>query len=126
AELQRLYEVLDVTFECWQGEAFFEDKMEPVVAAFQEKGLAVESEGALVVPLEEAGLTVPLMLRKSDGTSTYATRDLAAALYRIREYGASLVVYAVGAEQRLHFQQLFAALGRLGVSEARFVHVDFG
>src|SRR5206468_10388368 len=115
-----------VTFDSWNGEAFFEDKMEPVVAMFREKGLAVESEGAFVVPLEEYGITVPLMLRKSDGTSTYATRDLTAALYRIQEYGASLLVYVVGAEQRFHFQQLFAALGRLGVTEARFAHVDFG
>lgn len=126
AELKRLYEVLDVDFESWDGEAFFEDKMEPVVTAFQEKGLAVESEGALVVPLEDHGLTVPLMLRKTDGTSTYATRDLAAALYRMREYGASLIVYVVGADQRLHFQQLFGALERLGATQARCVHVDFG
>jgi arginyl-tRNA synthetase len=126
AELRRLYDVLGVTFDSWDGEAFFEDKMEPVVAAFREKGLAVESEGALVVPLEEQGVKVPLMLRKRDGTSTYATRDLAAALYRIREYGANLIVYVVGAEQRLHFQQLFGALARLGVGDTRFVHVDFG
>jgi arginyl-tRNA synthetase len=125
-ELRRIYDLLGVTFDSWDGEAFFEDKMEPVVAAFQAKGLAVESEGALVVPLEEKGIKVPLMLRKRDGTSTYATRDLAAALYRIREYGASLLVYAVGADQKLHFQQLFGALERLGVTEARFVHVDFG
>jgi arginyl-tRNA synthetase len=125
-ELQRIYELLSVTFDSWDGEAFFEDKMAPVVAAFEAKGLAVESESALVVPLEEKGVKVPLMLRKRDGTSTYATRDLAAALYRIREYGASLIVYAVGADQKLHFQQLFGALDRLGVTEARFVHVDFG
>jgi arginyl-tRNA synthetase len=125
-ELRRIYDLLDVSFDSWDGEAFFEDKMEPVVAAFVEKGLAVESEGALVVPLEEQGIKVPLMLRKRDGTSTYATRDLAAALYRIREYGASLLVYAVGADQKLHFQQLFGALERLGVTGARFVHVEFG
>jgi arginyl-tRNA synthetase len=132
SELRRLYELLGVTFDSWDGEAFFEDKMEPVVAAFREKGLAVESEGALVVPLEEQGVKVPLMLRKRDGTSTYATRDLAAALYRIREYGANLIVYVVGADQKLHFQQLFGALSRLGrgcagaLGETRLVHVDFG
>lgn len=126
AELRRIYDLLGVTFDSWDGEAFFEDKLEPVIAAFVEKGLAIESEGALVVPLEESGFKVPLMLRKRDGASTYATRDLAAALYRRQQYGASLLLYVVGADQKLHFQQLFAALERLGITDTRCVHVDFG
>ncbi len=100
--------------------------MAPVVAAAEQRGLAVESEGALVVPLEDAGIRVPLMLRKRDGASTYATRDLAAALYRIREYSPSLILYVVGGDQRLHFQQVFETLRRLGCGDTRFVHVDFG
>jgi arginyl-tRNA synthetase len=126
-ELERIYALLGVRFDSWHGEAFFEDKMAPVVAEAEAKGLAVESDGALVIPLDAARIRVPLMLRKRDGTSTYATRDLAAALYRIREYGPSLMLYAVGTDQKLHFQQLFEALRLLGHADPpRYVHVDFG
>lgn len=125
-ELRRIYELLGVEFDSWAGEAFFEDKMEPVVEEATAKGLAVESEGALVIPLEDAGIAVPLMLRKRDGTSTYATRDMAAATYRMREYRPDLILYVVAHQQELHFRQLFEALRRLGYGETRCVHADFG
>ncbi|MEZ5989095.1 MAG: arginine--tRNA ligase [Planctomycetota bacterium] len=118
------YDRLGVTFEHVTGESFYEDKMDAVIRTLEAAGLAVESEGALVVELE--GMP-PCILRKSDGTTIYATRDLAALAYRRETFGFDRALYVVGQEQKLHFRQLEAVLERLGWPEAAHVeHVDFG
>ena len=120
------YNRLNVEFEHYLGESFYNDKMEPVVAELQEKGLLVESEGAEVVDLSRWDMP-PCIIRKSDGATIYATRDLAAALYRHDQLEADTLLYVVGAEQKLHFAQLFKVLelmGRTWAADCR--HVAFG
>ena len=126
AEFQKTYDLLDVTFDYTLGESFYEDKMAEVVEEAVRRGVAVEDQGALIVRLDDAGLDTPLILRRSDGATLYATRDLATAIYRIRTFHPAKILYVVGADQRLHFKQLFATLRRLGHDQAEYVHVDFG
>ena len=120
------YGRLGVEFDHVTGESFYEDKMEATIEAIEAAGIATVSEGALVVDLSEEGLP-PCILRKSDGTTIYATRDLAALFYRRETYGFDRLLYVVGQEQKLHFRQLKLVLDKLGWSEAGQVeHVDFG
>lgn len=125
-EFKRIYDLLGVTFDSYQGEAFYNDKLDAAVDAVRAKGLAKESQGALVVDLEKWKMP-PCLLRKSDDASLYATRDIAAATYRHDHYGADRLLYVVGADQKLHFRQLFKVLELMGYEWAsRCVHVDFG
>lgn len=125
-EFKRIYRFLGIEFDSYDGESFYNDRIDDVIALVKEKGLARESEGALVVDLEEHGLP-PSLLRKTDGTTLYATRDLAAAIYRYNTYKFDRMLYVVGAEQSLYFQQLFKVLELLGFDWAeRCVHVAFG
>ncbi|WAH36599.1 arginine--tRNA ligase [Alicyclobacillus dauci] len=120
------YDLLGVQFDHYLGESFYNDKMEPVVQELRDKGLLVKDEGAEVVDLSAYDMP-PAIIKKSDGTSIYATRDLAAADYRHRNLGADKLVYVVGGEQRLHFQQLFKVLELMGRSYANnCTHVAFG
>ncbi|MFQ5503369.1 MAG: arginine--tRNA ligase [Planctomycetota bacterium] len=120
------YGRLGVEFDAITGESFYEDKMEGTIRAIQDAGAASLSEGALVVDLREEGLP-PCMLRKSDGTTIYATRDLAALFYRRETYRFDRALYVVGSEQKLYFRQLKLVLKKLGWPEADSVeHVDFG
>ncbi len=112
AEFDRIYRKLGVTFDHFTGESFYNDKMEAVIEHARATGVAVESEGALVIEVGED--VPPVMLLKSNQTTTYHTRDLAAALYRHETYRSNRLYYIVGEPQRLHFQQLFAALSRMG------------
>jgi arginyl-tRNA synthetase len=124
-EFHVFYAELGVGFESEDGEAFFNDKMEPALQRLQDRGLTEMSEGALVVPMGED--KPPALLRKSDGATLYMTRDLAAALYRAETYKPDQVLYVVGQEQRDHFTQLFTILERLDPEhKTRFVHVVFG
>ncbi len=123
-EFKRIYEILGVEFDSYNGEAFAQDKIEPAIALCEKKKLAKIDDGALVVPLK--GFEIPLMLRKSDGATTYASRDLASLLYRISTYKPGKLVYVVGREQCLHFQQLFTLAELLGSKQDLFAHVDFG
>lgn len=125
-EIDHIYRELGVSFEHVTGESFYEDKMSSVIERIEGKGLAEESEGALIVPLKEHGIKQPLLLRKKDGSSLYATRDLSAAIYRTETYHPAKIIYVVGSEQRLHFQQFFKVLELLGYPADLFVHVDFG
>jgi len=126
AEFQRTYDRLGIAFDLVRGESFYEPLLEETVARAEAAGVTELSEGALIVRLEEQGLP-PCLLRKSDGTTLYATRDLAAALHRRESLGFDLCLYVVGGEQRLHFKQLKAVLERMGIDWAeRIVHVDFG
>jgi len=121
------YGRLGVTFDHITGESFFEDKMEAAMQRVEQAGVLEESEGAEVVTLKELGIKVPCLLRKSDGTTLYHTRDLAAAFYRQEQYHPDRILYIVGAEQKLHFAQLKGVLQKMKEPVADAVeHVPFG
>ena len=125
-EFNRIYELMGITFDSTHGEAFYNDKMERVVNLLEEKNLLTESEGAMVVELEDDTLP-PCLIKKKDGATLYATRDLAAALYRYETYGFSKALYVVGNEQSLHFKQLFEVLKKMGFEWAEHMHhINFG
>ncbi len=124
-EFRRIYEILDVAFDTYHGEAFYNPLLQETITKFEKAKLTKISDGALIVDLEKYKLP-PVLLRKSDGTTTYHTRDLAAAFYRLRHYKPIKVIYVVGSEQKLHFQQLFKVLELAGVKKELFMHVDFG
>lgn len=126
-EFNRLYTELDVSFDSYNGEAFYNDKMDEIVDLLTEKGLLVESQGAQVVNLEKYGIEHPALIKKSDGATLYITRDLAAALYRKRTYDFAQSIYVVGNEQSAHFKQLKAVLKEMGYDWSDdMVHVAFG
>lgn len=124
-EFQRIYDLLGVSFDSYNGEAYYNDKMEPAVQELENKGLLVKSEGAMVVELEEN--MPPCLIKKSDGATLYATRDLAAALDRKRTYDFVKSIYVVGNEQSLHFTQIKKVLNKMGHDWANDItHVPFG
>ncbi|MFV8210733.1 arginine--tRNA ligase [Streptococcus pluranimalium] len=126
-EFNRLYKELDVSFDSYNGEAFYNDKMDEVVDLLAEKGLLQESQGAQVVNLEKYGIEHPALIKKSDGATLYITRDLAAALYRKRTYDFAKSIYVVGNEQSAHFKQLKAVLKEMGYDWSDDMeHVAFG
>ena len=125
-DTQRVYDLLGVSFDSYNGEAFYNDKMGPVVDELREKGLLVESQGAQVVQLEEYGMPPALVLR-SDGATLYITRDLAAAFYRHNTYHFYKCLYVVAYQQNLHFKQLFKILELMGHDWYKGMeHVSFG
>lgn len=125
-EVGKVYEKLNITFDSYAGESFYNDKMQPVVDELNEKGLLVESDGAKVVMLDEYGMP-PCIILRSDGASLYATRDLAAAFYRKNTYNFDKCLYVVAYQQDLHFKQLFKVLELMGKEWAKdMVHVSFG
>ncbi|WP_273852394.1 arginine--tRNA ligase [Guptibacillus spartinae] len=124
-EFNRIYELMGITFDSTHGEAFYNDKMQRVVDMLEAKKLLVESEGAMVVELGEHH--PPCLIKKKDGASLYATRDLAAAIYRYETYGFTQSLYVVGNEQSLHFTQLIQVLKKLGFDWANHMrHINFG
>lgn len=123
-EFNKIYQLLGITFDSNDGEAFFNDKMGRVVELLKEKQLLVESEGAQVVELEDFP---PCLIKKKDGATLYATRDLAAAIYRQENYHFVKSLYVVGNEQTLHFKQLFQVLEKMGYDWAEgMAHIPFG
>lgn len=123
AEFESIWAQLNCTFDETQGEAFYTDKMMPVVEELKEKDILEEDEGALIVRFtKEEGIETPAIILKSDGTTIYATRDLAAALYRKQKYNFDRMLYEVGGEQQLHFKQVFAILKRAGYDWADECH----
>ncbi len=120
-EFSRIYKLLGVEFESENGESFYNDKIDGAIEAFSK--VSETDDGALIVRLE--GNIPPLMLRKSNGSSTYAARDAAAALYRLATYKPHRLIYVVG-QQGLHFRQVFGGLARIGKDAERFTYVDFG
>ena len=126
-EFNRLYNELGVSFDSFNGEAFYNDKMDEVVDILTEKGLLEESQGAQVVNLEKYGIEHPALIKKSDGATLYITRDLAAALYRKRTYDFAKAIYVVGNEQSAHFKQLKAVLNEMDFEwNEDITHVPFG
>ncbi|KAB7671989.1 arginine--tRNA ligase [Bacillus sp. B1-b2] len=123
-EFQKIYTLLGITFDSDHGEAFYNDKMNKVVELLEDKQLLVESDGAKVVELEEFP---PCLIKKRDGSTLYATRDLAAAIYRQENYQFVKSLYVVGNEQTLHFKQLFQVLQKMGYNWAEgMAHIPFG
>lgn len=121
------YDRLGVTFDHITGESFFEDKMAGAMERVTKAGVLEESDGAEVVWLKEQGIKQPCILRKSDGTTLYHTRDLAAVFYREQTFSPTRILYVVGAEQKLHFDQLKGVLKKMkeGIADA-VEHVPFG
>ncbi|MDR0928769.1 MAG: arginine--tRNA ligase [Oscillospiraceae bacterium] len=125
-DAERVYDKLGVTFDHYTGESFYSDKTARVVQLLTDKGLLIESEGAQVVDLEAEGMP-PCLILKSDGTSLYHTRDIAAALYRQETYHFYKSLYVVAYQQDLHFRQLFKVMEKMGYPWAKdMVHVSFG
>ncbi len=126
AYVKTIYERLHITFDSYLGERFYTDKMQPVVDELKEKGLLKESEGAQIVDLEPYGMP-PCLILRSDGASLYATRDLAAAIYRKNTYDFDKCLYVVAYQQNLHFKQFFKVLELMGKEWAKdLVHVAYG
>ena len=123
-EFNRMYDKLGVKFDTYRGESYYNDTMPGVVARLQEMGLAVESEGALVVNLESENLGVAIV-RKSDGGYNYTTSDLACVKVRTEEYDPERIIYVTDARQQLHFKQWFNIAGKMGYT-TKLVHVPFG
>ena len=125
-EFKRVYDMLGVSFDSYNGEAFYSDKMDEVVDILREKGILTESEGAQVVDLSDMNIP-PCIILKSDGATIYATRDIAAALYRHRTYNFDKNIYVVGLPQSLHFKQIFETMKRAGWEWSKDCHhVGFG
>ncbi len=125
-EFERVYRRLGVEFDLVSSESAYNEEVEPTLRRLQQQGVAQQSQGALIVPLYEEGLP-PCLVRKSDGASLYAARDIPAALRRWEKYHFARMLYVVGNEQSLHFRQLKAVLKRMGQQWAeRIVHVNFG
>ncbi len=127
-EFQRVYDLLGVKFDSLNGEAFYSDKMDEVVEKLESKGVLKDSEGAKIVDLEDKDLGV-CMIKKSNGSTIYATRDLAAILYRSRAYDFDKCLYVVAYEQNLHFKQIFEVAKYLDIPDKclnGLEHVAYG
>lgn len=128
-EFEKIYEELNIKFDEYDGEAFYSDKIPEVLEILEKSGALVESEGAKIIDLNDQGIDSPIMVQKSNGSSIYATRDLATILYRTRKYNYDKNIYVVGNEQGLYFRQLFAASKYLGI-EQKYIdgleHVGYG
>jgi len=125
-EYQKVYDLLGVKFDSYNGESFFNDKMEPVIKELDEKGLLKESQGAKIVDLEDEGMP-PCLILKTDGSTLYATRDITAAIYRKNTYDFHKCIYVTGVSQSLHFKQWFKVIEKMGYDWHKdLYHVPFG
>ncbi|MBR4260819.1 MAG: arginine--tRNA ligase [Clostridia bacterium] len=128
-EFQKVYDLLGSKFDSWNGEAFYSDKMPEVIDILEKTGKLVESQGAKIIDLEDKGINTPIIIKKSNDSTTYATRDLAAILYRARTYDFDKALYVTSYEQVLHFKQVFETAKLLGLDEKYtngLEHVSFG
>ncbi len=125
-EVDKIYKLLNVSFDSYAGESFYNDKMSPVVSELKEKNLLKVSDGASIVDLEDYNMP-PCLILKSDGSTLYATRDIAAALYRKKTYDFDKCLYVVAYQQNLHFKQFFKVVELMGREWAKdLVHVAYG
>ena len=125
-EFRRIYDLIGVDFDTYNGEAFYQQFISDTIKTIEQKGITKISDGALIVDLKEYGMP-PCLLRKSDGATLYAARDIAAAIHRYNTYKFTKLIYVVGADQKLHFRQFFKVLELMGYSWAKdCIHVDFG
>ena len=128
-EFQKIYDMLGSKFDSWNGEAFYADKTDEVIEILTQKGVLKESQGAMVVDLADKGIDTPCIICKSNGSTIYATRDLASILYRARTYDFDKALYVTSYEQNLHFKQIFEVAKLLGLDEKYtngLVHVPYG
>jgi len=127
-EFYKIYDLLDVKFDSLNGEAFYADKMQEIIDLLEKSGRLEESQGAKIIDLSDKNMS-PCIICKSNGSSIYATRDLAAILYRTREYNFDKCLYVVAYEQNLHFKQIFEVAKLLGIDE-KYIngleHVSYG
>ena len=126
-EYKRIYKMLNMDFDHYTGESFYRDKTAAVVEELKEKNLLKESEGAMIVDLDEYDMA-PCLVMKKDGSSIYATRDLAAIFYCKKEYNFDKCIYVTGLEQKLHFAQVFKVVELMGYEWAKenLIHVPYG
>lgn len=127
-EFQKVYDLLDIHFDSLNGEAFYSDKMQEIIDILDRSGKLVESEGARVINLDDKQMP-PCLIEKSNGSTTYATRDLAAIMYRARTYNFDKALYVTSYEQILHFRQIFEVAKLLGLDEKYIdglTHIPFG
>lgn len=125
-EVQKVYDRLGVQFDSYAGESFYNDKMQPILDELTQKGLLVKSDNADVVLLDDEKMP-PCLLRKADGATLYATRDIAAAFYRKKEYDFYKCLYVVAYQQNLHFKQWFEVVHKMGYEWAKDLeHIAFG
>ncbi len=126
AEFKKTYELIGADFESWLGESFYYDKTDAVVKELREKNLLTVDDGASIVDLEKYGMN-PCLILNSDGSTIYATRDIAAAIYRKKTYNFDKCIYVTSAGQSLHFAQFFKVIELMGYSFAKdLIHVPFG
>jgi arginyl-tRNA synthetase len=126
SDFQRVYKMLDISFDSYAGESFYDKYINETIEKIKKRGLSEISQDALIVDLEKYGLPVCL-LKKKDEATLYATRDITAAIYRYDTYHFHKLLYVVGSAQKLHFQQVFKVLELMGYQWAKdLVHVDFG
>lgn len=128
-EFQKIYDLLGSKFDSWNGEAFYADKTDEVIRILNDKGVLKESEGAMIVDLSDVGIDTPCIVCKSNGSTIYATRDLAAILYRARTYDYDKCIYVTSYEQNLHFKQIFEVAKYFGLDEKYtkgLEHVPYG
>lgn len=125
-ESEQIYKLLNVSFDSYNGEAFYNDKMDTVVKELEGKGLLIEDQGAKIVELGDS--IPPALIKRSDGGTLYITRDLAAVFWRKKEYNFDKALYVVGGEQKLHFTQLKGVLAKMGHEDLAdsITHVNFG
>ncbi len=125
-ESEQIYKLLNVSFDSYNGEAFYNDKMDGVLKELEDKGLLVEDQGAKIVDLGDS--IPPALIKRSDGGTLYITRDLAAVFWRKKEYNFDKALYVVGGEQKLHFTQLKGVLEKMGHKDLAdsITHVNFG
>jgi len=124
-EFNRIYKLLSIKFDYSIGESFYSRKARILLREIQKKGLAKKSEGALIMEFPDSNLP-PALLLKSDGSTTYFLRDLAAVKYRLKKWHPKMIIYEVGADQSLHFRQLFQAVKLLKWDEVKLVHIAHG
>lgn len=125
-EFEKVYKMLNIKFDSYAGESFYSDKIPAAVAQLEEKGLLKESQNSIIVDLDQFGLA-PALVKKSDGSTLYITRDIAAALYRKDTYDFYKCLYVVASQQDLHFKQLFKVMELMGNQWAQnCIHVQFG
>ena len=125
-EFNRVYKMLNIEFDSFAGESFYSDKMPRVIDELNEKGLMKESDGAYLVDLEQYGMP-PALIQKSDGSTLYTTRDIAAAIYRKENYDFNKNIYVVASQQNLHFKQWFKVVELMGYDWAKdCIHIPFG
>jgi len=128
-DFDRVYKLLGVTFDEFKGESFYVDQTDDAIRRCEEKGISEVSDGALIISFQNQGvkgIKQPLLLKRSDGATLYATRDVAAGIYRFETYDPARIIYVIGQEQKLAMRQLFCALGLLGYDASRCKHVWFG